>query len=111
MSQDIQPDNSLRKDVDRRIERCEAILRHQIGIDPRRLGPVLDLMRSVLETVPGAAVRSRTGTPAAGSVMARFRINTHTTWRVRQILRRWQADEGLAPAASVAALADLGSAA
>jgi hypothetical protein len=81
-------------------------------IEPQRLGDMLDL---VTVGITSSAWRNSPveNWHASGGLSdgEMFRINTHTTWRVRQILRRWQNDEGLVPAASVTALADLDSAA
>ena len=110
MLQDVKPDSGLPEGVDRRIERCEAILRHQIGIDPQHLGSVLDLValgivNSAWRNSPVEDWHAHGGL-SDGEML---RINAHTTWRVRQIMRRWRADEGLAPDAEMAALDSLDS--
>ncbi len=83
----------------------EAILRHQVGIDPHAAAAVLDLaavglVNSAWRNSPvedwHADGRLRDGDM--------LRINAHSTWRVQQITRRWQAEVELAAQSHVDAL-------
>ena len=83
----------------------EAMLRHQVGIDPCAAGPVLDL---VAVGMVNSAWRNSPvedwhadGRLRDGDML---RINAHSTWRVRQIIRRWRVEVGLAAQAPVDAL-------
>src|SRR5207248_843005 len=84
----------------------EPILRHQIGIDPQRLGPVLDL--AAVGVVNSAWRNSAVEDWHAGDGVLSdgdmLRINAHSTWRVRQIMRRWRADLLLAADSPIAEL-------
>lgn len=72
------------------------MLRERGGIDPGRLGPVIDL--AALGLVNSAWRNTcvedwhAEGRMHDGDMM---RINSHMTWRARQILRRWMTDTGL----------------
>jgi len=72
------------------------MLRERGGIDPCRLGPVADL--AALGLVNSAWRNTcvedwhAEGRVHDGDMM---RINSHMTWRGRQILRRWMTDTGL----------------
>jgi len=84
----------------------EAILRHQIGIDPHQLRAVLDLaavgvVNSAWRNSPVEDWHAGGGPLDDGDML---RINAHTTWRVRQIMRRWRREEGIAPRAMTDAL-------
>lgn len=64
------------------------------GIDPHWRGAVLDLaavglVNGVWRNSP-VENRHADGGPLDDGAM--LRLNTHTTWRVRQILRRWRGD-------------------
>jgi hypothetical protein len=91
------------------VDLLESLLRHQVGIDPFRVGQVLDL--AAVGIVNSAWRNSPVEDWHAGSVSlsdgAMLRINAHTTWRVREIVRRWRSDLGVAPGDSVAVLDDL----
>ena len=74
-----------------------VMLREQGGIDPGRLGPVIDL--AALGLVNAAWRNTCVEDWHAGSRMHdgdMMRVNSHMTWRARQILRRWTAENGLA---------------
>jgi len=81
------------------------MLRHQAGVDPDRLGAVLDL--AAVGLVNGAWRNSPVEQWHAGAAPLSdgdmLRINSHTTWRVREIMRRWRPDVGIAPDSTVAA--------
>ncbi len=84
----------------------EAMLRHQAGIDPDRVGPVLDLaavgiVNSAWRNSPVEDWHAGDGPLDDGDML---RINAHTTWRVRQIIRRWRAEVGLTPESHVTVL-------
>ena len=75
----------------------EAIVSRQAGIDSHRLGSVVDLaaVGIVLHVWRNSPVEDwhAGSSPLHDGDM--LRINAHTTWKVRQILRRWVADTGL----------------
>ena len=74
-----------------------VMLREQGGIDPGRLGPVIDL--AALGLVNAAWRNTCIEDWHAGGRMHdgdMMRVNSHMTWRARQILRRWTAENGLA---------------
>jgi len=74
-----------------------GMLREQGGIDPGRLGPVIDL--AALGLVNAAWRNTCVEDWHAGGRMHdgdMMRVNSHMTWRARQILRRWAAENGLA---------------
>lgn len=75
----------------------EAMLVHQAGVDPHRLGSVVDLaaVGIVLHVWRNSPVEDwhAGSSPLHDGDM--LRINAHTTWKVRQIVRRWVADAGL----------------
>jgi hypothetical protein len=81
------------------------MLRERGGIDPGSLGPVIDL--AALGLVNSAWRNTcvedwhAEGRIHDGDMM---RINSHMTWRTRQILRRWMTDTGLAADGSLSAL-------
>ena len=72
-------------------------LRSQTGIDPERVGPVLDL--AAVGLVNGAWRNSvLEDWHACGGGLddgAMMRLNAHATWKVRGIIRRWRAEVGL----------------
>ncbi len=76
----------------------EVVLRDQVQIDPDNLGAVLDL--AAVGIVNGAWRNSPVedwhgqGRLHDGDML---RINAHTSWRVREIVRRWRGDLGLGP--------------
>ncbi len=76
----------------------EAMLRYQVQIDPDELGPVLDLaavgiVNSAWRNSPVEDWHSQ-GRLHDGDML---RINAHSSWRVREIIRRWRNDLGLGP--------------
>jgi hypothetical protein len=76
----------------------EAMLREQIGIDPNRAGAVFELaavgiVNGVWRNGPVEDWHSSPGVLSDGAML---RINAHTTWRVREIVRRWRAKYGMA---------------
>jgi hypothetical protein len=81
------------------------MLREKGGIDPGRLGPVIDL--AALGLVNSAWRNTcvedwhAEGRMHDGDMM---RINSHMTWRTRQILRRWMTDTGLVADGPLSAL-------
>jgi hypothetical protein len=75
------------------------VLAHQAGIDPNVLGEVLDLaavglVNSAWRNSPVEDWHAGRGSLSDGDML---RINSHTTWRVREIIRRWRREIGLAP--------------
>jgi hypothetical protein len=87
----------------------EATLRHQVGIDPFRVGPVLDLaavgiVNSAWRNSPVEDWHAGDGPLTDGAML---RVNAHTTWRVREIVRRWRSDIRVAPGESARVLDDL----
>jgi hypothetical protein len=81
-------------------ELVQQMLREQVGIDPTRLGPVLNLVALGLVN---SAWRNTSveNWHAQGRIHdgEMLRINAHSTWRIHQILLRWRAEMGLAPSA------------
>jgi hypothetical protein len=81
------------------------LLRDRGGIDPGMLGPVLDL--AAIGLMNGAwrntCVESWhvEGRMRDGDML---RVNSHTTWRVRQLVRRWMKEIGLEAADPTSAL-------
>ena len=78
----------------------EGMLR-QVGIDPHHIGQVLDLaavgiVNSAWRNGPVEDWHVADGLLTDGAML---RINTHTTWRVREIIRRWRIETCLAPKA------------
>lgn len=86
-----------------------AMLRYQVGVDPNVVGPVLDL--AAVGLVNDAWRNSPVENWHAGHGPlddgAMLRVNAHTTWRVRELVRRWRAEVGVAPDADVDALDEL----
>jgi hypothetical protein len=83
----------------------EAMLRHQVGIDPYAAGAVLDLgavgmVNSAWRNSPVEDWHAQ-GRLRDGNML---RINAYSTWRVRQIIRRWRAEVGLTARSRVDAL-------
>lgn len=79
-------------------ELSRTILRDQVGVDPRQLTPVLELAALGLIN---AAWRNTAvehwhaqGRLHDGDML---RINSHSTWRLRQLLFRWRAEMGFTP--------------
>jgi len=72
------------------------LLRERAGIDPGKVGPVVDL--AAIGLVNGAwrntCVESwhAEGRMHDGDML---RVNSHTTWRVRQLMRRWMRETDL----------------
>jgi hypothetical protein len=84
----------------------EVMLRHQVGIDPSQLEPVLDLaavgiVNSGWRNSPVEDWHAGDGPLSDGDML---RVNAHTTWRVREIMRRWRTETGLTARSSMAAL-------
>jgi hypothetical protein len=79
-------------------EYTDQALREAVGIDPDQARPVVDL--AALGLVNGVWRNSPVEDWHAGdgplSDADMMRINSHTTWRVRQRMRRWLAETGLA---------------
>jgi hypothetical protein len=88
----------------------ESVLHHQVGADPSRLGEMLDLaaVGMVNEAWRNGPVENWHAGAAPLSDGDMLRINAHTTWRVRGIVRRWRADMGLATSAPAGALDSVG---
>src|SRR5450631_390652 len=87
----------------------ELVLRHQVGVDPWHLGRVLDLaavgiVHDAWRNGPVEDWHAGDGPLSDGDML---RLNTHATWRVRGIVRRWRAEVGLAAGASAAVVEDL----
>jgi hypothetical protein len=87
----------------------ERILRHQAGVDPDHLGQVLDLaavgiVNSAWRNSPVEDWHAGGGPLTDGAML---RINAHTTWRVREIVRRWRSELGMAQEWPAATLDDL----
>lgn len=81
------------------------LLRERGGIDPGALGPVLDL--AALGLVNGAWRNTCVENWHAEGRMRdgdMLRVNSHTTWRVRQLVRRWMRETGLEAADPASAL-------
>lgn len=75
----------------------EAMLRHQVGIDPDHVGAVLDLaavglVNSAWRNSPVEDWHAGDGPLGDGDML---RINSHTTHRVRDMIRRWRTDCGI----------------
>jgi hypothetical protein len=75
----------------------EAMLRHQVGIDPHHVGAVLDVaavgvVNSAWRNSPVENWHAGDGPLSEGDML---RINTHTTHRVRDMTRRWRTDCGI----------------
>ena len=80
------------------------LLRKRVGIDPRKVGPVVDL--AAIGLVNGAwrntCVESwhAEGRLEDGDML---RASSHATWRVRQFMHRWMREAGLDPGAPTSA--------
>lgn len=75
----------------------EAMLRHQVGIDPDHVGAVLDLaavglVNSAWRNSPVEDWHAGDGPLGDGDML---RINSHITHRVRDMIRRWRTDCGI----------------
>lgn len=74
----------------------DELLRDRAGIDPGKVGPLVDL--ASIGLVNGAWRNTcvenwhAEGRLHDGDML---RVNSHTTWRVRQLLRRWMRETGL----------------
>ncbi|MEV0566846.1 hypothetical protein [Dactylosporangium sp. NPDC050588] len=84
----------------------DAMLRYQVGIDPDRLGSVLDLaaigiVNSGWRNGPVEDWHAGDGPLSDGDML---RVNAHTTWRIREIARRWRTDLSLTAQSPIAAL-------
>jgi len=84
----------------------EAVLRHQVGIDPSLVGPVLDLaavgiVNSAWRNSPVEDWHAGDGPLTDGDML---RVNAHTAWRVREVMRRWRAEMGLTARSPMAAV-------
>jgi hypothetical protein len=84
------------------------LLRERADIDPDNAGPLADL--AAIGLVNGAWRNTcvenwhAEGRLRDGDML---RVNSHTTWRVRQLMRRWMRETGLDAAAPASALDDL----
>ena len=84
------------------------LLRERAGIDLGNAGPLADL--AAIGLVNGAWRNTcvenwhAEGRLRDGDML---RVNSHTTWRVRQLMRRWMRETGLDAAAPASALDDL----
>ena len=84
------------------------MLRERGVIDPGRLGPVIDL--AALGLVSSAWRNTcvedwhAEGRLHDGDMM---RVNSHMTWRARQILHRWMTETGLTATGPLSALDDV----
>ncbi|WP_143194316.1 hypothetical protein [Micromonospora sp. CB01531] len=86
-----------------------AMLADQVGIDPDRVGPVLDLaalrvVNNAWRNSPVEDWHAGDGPLSDGDMLC---INSHTCWRVRQIIRRWRREVGLATDADTGQLDDV----
>lgn len=84
------------------------MLRERAGIDPGRLGPVIDL--AALGLVNSAWRNTCVEHWHAGGRMHdgdMMRVNSHMTWRTRQILHRWMTEVGLVADGPLSALDDV----
>lgn len=74
----------------------QRMLSHQVGIDPQQLGPVLDLT-AVAWVHSGWRNTIVEDWHAEGRLTdgQMLRVNAHSTWRVRQLVRRWRTELGL----------------
>jgi len=75
-----------------------AMLQLQVGIDPDDPGSVLDLtalgfVNNAWRNSPVEDWHSE-GRLDDGDML---RINAHTSWRVREIIRRWRREQGIDP--------------
>ncbi|MFE9205414.1 hypothetical protein [Micromonospora sp. NPDC007230] len=91
-------------------EFVRAMLAHQVGIDPDRVGPVLDLaavgvVNNAWRNSPVEDWHAGDGPLSDGDML---RINSHTCWRVRQIIRRWRREVGPAADADAGRLDGVG---
>lgn len=73
------------------------MLRHQVGIDPDQVGAVLDmaavgLVNSAWRNSPVEDWHAGDGPLSDGGIL---RVNSHTTHRVRDMIRRWRTDCGI----------------
>jgi hypothetical protein len=79
-------------------ELSRTILRDQVGVDPRHLTPVLELaaLGLINSAWRNTAVENwhAQGRLHDGDML---RINSHSTWRLRQLLFRWRAEMGFTP--------------
>lgn len=81
------------------------VIRDRGGADPDLLGPVMDLtaLGLVNSSWRNTCVESWHADARLGDGDM-MRINSHMTWRVRQLLRRWMAETGLTARDPAAAL-------
>ncbi|MEU5950229.1 hypothetical protein ABZ793_32440 [Micromonospora sp. NPDC047465] len=85
----------------------QAYLTH-MGVDPDRLGPVLDVaaVGIVNSAWRNSVVESWHAGRAPLSDADMLIINSHSTWRVRQLVHRWRRDLGLPYDTPTAAIDD-----
>lgn len=84
------------------------LLRERVGIDPGKVGPLVDL--AAIGLVNGAWRNTCVENWHAEGRMHdgdMLRVNSHTTWRVRQLMRRWMRETGLGAAAPASVLDDV----
>lgn len=87
----------------------EAMLRYQVKLDPDHLGPVLDvaavgIVNNAWRNSPVEDWHAGDGPLSDGDML---RVNAHTTWRVRDIMRRWRTEVGLTAQSSISVLDEL----
>ncbi len=95
---------------EREDELVQQVLRDQVGIDPHQLRPILEL--AALGLVSSAwRNTSVENWHAAGRLHDgdMLRINSHASWRVRQLLSRWRTEMGLGPDALAESLDEIDS--
>jgi len=89
-------------------ELLQQVLRDQVGVDPGQLRPILELttLGLVNSAWRNTAVENwhAEGRLHGGDML---RVNSHASWRIRQILSRWRTQVGLAPDALAGSLDDI----
>jgi len=89
-------------------EAAADLLRKQVGIDPGQVGPLIDLASIGMVNLAwrNTCIESWhvKGRLSDGDML---RVNSHTTWRVRQLLRRWLRENGMDAASPASALDDV----
>jgi hypothetical protein len=90
---------------EREEELIHELLHERAGIDPDRVGPLLDL--AAIGLVNSAWRNTCVEDWHAGGRLRdgdMLRINSHTTLRARQLMRRWMSEAGMSAGASLSAL-------
>ncbi|WP_104113008.1 hypothetical protein [Micromonospora chalcea] len=90
-------------------ELLRGMLAHQVGIEPDRAAAVLDLaavgvVNNAWRNGPVEDWHAGDGPLNDGDML---RINAHTSWRIRQIIRRWRYEVGLPADADAGQLDDV----